>query len=187
MGRHEAFSASDVLASKFGKLTGFVHSLARRLQESELRLGVLRKRCARLRDLLGRKRTPVLVETYANGEVWIYAEHGTVELAQVDWPRGKFKGEAHTTVEEWLTEMLGERHRAIYLPSCVERRIYPDNGERWSLTEAYAAYEKMLIEVPVLRVLMELRREREQELRDTMTLKGKETNAETKASDNRTA
>lgn len=131
-------------------------SLARRLTLAELRIAeltvrlkVARDSARRYRDLLGRRRVPVVLEVHANGDVMLYAENGTVEVAVVEWPDVEWSA----TVEEWLGWQLGERHRAVYLPSCVEARVAA-NAKRLSLTAAYGKYERMLADFPLVRAMV---------------------------------
>jgi len=121
-----------------------------KIAELTVRLKTARDDVRRLRGRVVSSRVPVVLEVEPSGDVTLYAGHGTVDLAIVEWPRCGW----NATVEEWLTWQLAERQRDVYLPSCVEARV---NGAKIArlLTTAYAEYERMLVDLPAVRSLVE--------------------------------
>lgn len=116
MPRHDSWSASSVLAHDFGKLTGFVHGLARRLLECEVRLSRSRKIVRKLEDALGRKRKhPVLIVVEPDGEFHVYGDRIDVAVAHI--PVGDWRGASRTLVERYVDMVVGEQHAALHLPS----------------------------------------------------------------------
>lgn len=164
MARHEKFTASAVLASKFGKLTGFVHSLATRLQEAEERLGVVRRVNQKLHDLLGRKRTAVLVRVEGSGDVSIYGRNVEVEIVEI--PTGIAGPRAMNLVEVWADAGLPERFRELHLPSLCVATVNARACR--TVTEVYEA-SQMAANIEAI-----------------SNLKGKRSNAPTKDPDTRT-